>query len=184
MDESADQRAAGPPEGEGIDFTYLYSQHEGRVKAYFRRCGFASADVEDLTQEVFVRIFKSLHTFDAARGPLGPWLATVVRNVARRRWQRRTPAGGLDPEMAEALLAAPEDPAGAPEAREQMAALAVCVESLPPDLARMVRLRYVEGLTTRGIAEATRMAEATIRLRLAEAKELLERCLRAKGVWE
>ena len=183
MDESADQRAAGP-EGEDLAFTYLYSHHEGRVKAYFRRCGFAPADVEDLTQEVFVRIFTSLHTFDAARGPLGPWLATVVRNVARRRWQRRTPADGLDPEMAEALLAAPEDPAVAPEAREEMAALAGCVESLPPDLARMVRLRYVEGLTTRGIGEATRMAEATVRLRLAEAKELLERCLKAKGVWE
>lgn len=184
MGQTADPRASRPPEGEAIAFTQVYARHEGRVKAYFRRRGFGPADAEDLTQEVFVRIFKSLHTFDAARGPLGPWLATVVRNVARRRWQRRTPADGLDPEMAEALLAAPEDPAGSPEAREQVAALAGCIESLPPDLARMVRLRYVEGLTTRGIADATRMAEATVRLRLSEAKELLERCLKGKGVWE
>jgi RNA polymerase sigma-70 factor (ECF subfamily) len=184
MDESANPRAERMPDGEALAFADLYRRSQGRVKAYFRRCGFSPADVEDLTQDVFIRIFKSLHTFDAARGPLSPWLATVVRNVARRRWQRRTPADGLDPEMAEALLAAPEDAAGSPEAREQTAALAGCIESLPPDLARMVRLRYVDGLTTRGIAEASRMAEATVRLRLAEAKGLLERCLKAKGVWE
>ena len=50
------------------------------------------------------------------------------------------------------------------------------------DLGRIIRLRYVQGRTTRGIAAVTEMAEATVRSRLKEAVSLLESCLRDKGV--
>ena len=69
------------------------------------------------------------------------------------------------------------------QAREELAALRLCVDALPPDLARLVSLRYVEGLATRAIAETERMPEATVRLRLDEARAALERCLKSKGVW-
>ena len=71
--------------GEQNAFSLLYARHAGRAKAYFLRCGFGSADADDLTQTVFVRVFKSLHTFDAARGQFAAWLAAIVRNTARTR---------------------------------------------------------------------------------------------------
>ena len=49
---------------------------------------------------------------------------------------------------------------------------------------RLMRLRYVSAGTTRGIATATDVPEATVRLRLTEALGLLERCLKSKGVLE
>ncbi|MBM4019028.1 MAG: RNA polymerase sigma factor [Planctomycetes bacterium] len=162
----------------------LYQVHAGWVMAYLRRCGFGPADVDDLAQDVFVRLMKSLHTFDPRRGALVPWLATVARNVARRCWRGRPSPDHLDPEMAEAVLAAAEDAAARPETREELRALRGCIEALPPDLARLVRLRYVEGMTTRGIADAARLPEATVRLRLDEARTLLEECLKSKGVGE
>jgi RNA polymerase sigma-70 factor (ECF subfamily) len=168
--------------GDTAAFDRLYARYVGWVMAYLRRSGFEPADADDLAQEVFVRLVKSIHTFDAGRGAFVPWLATVTRNVARRSWGGRPPPDHLDPEMAEAVFAAAEDAAARPETREEIEALRGCIDALPPDLARFVRLRYVEGMTTRGMAEAERLAEATVRLRLGEAKALLEKCLQSKGV--
>jgi RNA polymerase sigma-70 factor (ECF subfamily) len=166
------------------DFDRLYADHLGRVRAYLGRCGFAGADVDDLAQEVFVRAFQSRHTFDPSRGPVGPWLGAIAHNVARRQWGRRAQPDLFDPSLAAEVFAAPENPGPTPEAQDALAALRACLETLPPDLRNIVRLRYVEGRTTRGVAEAARTAEATVRLRLDEAKTLLARCLKGKGVWE
>jgi len=160
----------------------LYLAHAGRVKAYFRRSGFADADAEDLTQETFLRAFKSLGGFDAARGALGPWLAAIARNAARKRWARRPEPDSFDPELAEQVLELADNPSGSTETREQLDALAGCLAKLPRDLAEVLRLRYVEARTTRGVAAATGLAEATVRLRLAKALGLIERCMRTKGM--
>jgi len=173
------RRALG---GDASAFARLYVAHVGRVRAYLRRCGFAPADVDDLAQDVFVRALRSLRTFDLDRPTAGPWLGAIARNVARRAWHRRAPAQDIDPDLAEAVLAADEDPRPASEVREEEGALRDCIERLPPDLVRIVRLRYVDGLTTRAVADAVRLAEATVRLRLEEAKGLLEKCLKAKGI--
>jgi len=167
--------------GEAAAFEALHAAHAGRVTGYLLRCGFAGADADDVAQEVFWRAFKSLRTFDPARGSLRTWLGAIARNAARKHWARRRPAGNFDPDLAEAMLAAPENPADRPEQREEIAAVRDCVDGLPADLARIVRLRYVEGLTTRGVAAAAGVPEATVRLRLTQAKGLLATCLRGKG---
>lgn len=171
-------------EGDRNAFSALYRTYVGRVAAYFARSGFGPADVDDLVQRTFVRAYASLRTFDASRGTFGPWLGAIARNVARKRWRRRREPNLFDPELAEAVLPGPEDPGAVVEARETLVAVRGCVEELPPDLARMVRLRYVEGRTTRGIAAVEGMAEATVRARLEEARDLVARCLKAKGILE
>lgn len=167
--------------GEPSAFEELYLAHAGRVKAYLLRCGFGFLDAEDLHQEVFLRAFKSLDTFDPSAGPLGRWLWAIARNVARRQAGRAARAGDFDPELIEEVLAAPADASADPQRREELSAIGACVAALPADLGRLVRLRYVDGLTTRAMAERAGMAEATVRLRLAESAELLRRCMTGKG---
>jgi len=58
------------------------------------------------------------------------------------------------------------------------------VEALPEELAGFVRLRYVAGRSTRGIAELTGTAESTVRLRLKEALAMLESWMRSRGLVE
>jgi len=173
----------GSPQLGPDDFDALYAAHGRRVKAYFVRCGFSPADADDRTQEVFLRAFRSARTFDPARGAPGAWLAAIARNVARRHWSRPKPAN-FDPELAEEVFAAAQNPGDKPELREEIDAVRACVELLPPELAKVVRLRYVEARTTRGIAAAVNMPEATVRLRLAEAMGKLRQCLRGRGVLE
>lgn len=160
----------------------LHQLHASVVAAYFLRSGFARADAEDLTQEVFIRAFRGLSGFDPSRGNLRIWIGAIAKNVARRYWRRRVIDGEhIDPTLAEEVLAAPD--ADQPiEVREEIDALKECIAQLPRELAVIVRLRYVEGRTTRGIAAATKMAESTVRLRLAEASAMLEKALKGRGI--
>jgi len=168
--------------GERAAFEAVYAAHAGRAGAYFRRCGFAAADADDLVQDTFVRAFKSLGTFDASRGTFAGWLATIARNVARKRWRRRREPECFDPELADEMFAAEDNPGGSPEVREQLAALRECIGRLPSKLGLIVHLRYVDGRTTRGIAAALGMPEATVRLRLGEAVAALQREMGARGI--
>ncbi|HUS47112.1 MAG TPA: RNA polymerase sigma factor [Phycisphaerae bacterium] len=170
--------------GEKSAFESLYDEHAGRIKAYLARSGFTPADADDLTQETFVRAFGSLGTFDAARGSMAAWLAAIARNVARRYWNRRGDARDFDPELAEQTLAAEDNPHLTAQASEENDAVTDCVADLTEELARIVHMRYAEARTTRGIARATGMPEATVRLRLSEAIAALERCLKSKGILE
>ncbi len=185
MDENEKQWIDGALSGNPAAFGALYDANARWVTVYFLRCGFAGPDADDLVQETFVRVFRSLATFDPARGSFRPWLAAIARNAARRRWSARPRPEDFDPELAEKMLVAPQDgPAGAAGTREEIDAVRQCVQALPEDLRRVVRLRYVVGQTTRGIAADTRIAEATVRLRIEEARRRIEKCLRGKGVVE
>jgi RNA polymerase sigma-70 factor (ECF subfamily) len=160
----------------------LYRQSAGSIMAYFLRSGFARPDAEDLTQETFLRAFRGLAGFEAARGRFWPWLAAIARNVARDAFAHRRPAAEFDPELAELSLAQPAEQDRQAQLREDMAGLEDCLAKLPPELAHLVRLRYVTGLTTRGVAEQARLAEATVRLHLEQARSQLERCMKLKGL--
>lgn len=170
--------------GQESAYLSLWESHARRVKAYFLRSGFLYADADDLTQDVFIRAFKSLGTFDADRGSMRTWLGVIARNVARKRWDRRNEGHCFDPELADDMFAAADNPDQSVEAREENAALRDCVASLPAELAMIVRLRYVHAKTTRGVAEAAGLAESTVRLRLTEASRLLAECLKSKGIFQ
>ena len=152
------------------------------MRVYFLRSGFAHNDADDMVQETFVRAFKSLATFDATRGAFRSWLSAIARNVARRRWSARPAPENFDPELAEDVLAGPDSPAGSAAIREEVDAVRDCVATLPDDLQRVIRLRYVDGMTTRGISAEIKLPEATVRLRIDDARKRIEKCLRGKGV--
>jgi RNA polymerase sigma-70 factor (ECF subfamily) len=182
MPDKETQLAAAAQAGDASAFSALYAARAGRVKAYFRRSGFADADADDLTQETFRRAWSSLASFDAGRGRFAAWLFTIARNVARRQFQRRADARDFDPQLAEQTLVTHNNPGDDAEVRERLAALDDCIGELPQDLADVVRLRYVEARTTRGVATAAGLAEATARLRLSDALAALARCLKSKGI--
>lgn len=169
-------------DGDRDAFESLYAAHAGRCKAYFLRSGFAPADADDLTQETFLRVVRSLSSFDSEKGSFRAWLATITRNLARNRWAGRAQPDSFDPELAEAMLLDEHNPAEPAEHREQMDALDECVTQLPTMLAVLIRLRYVEGKTTRAMSDATGMPESTVRKRLDEARSALALCLERKGI--
>jgi RNA polymerase sigma-70 factor (ECF subfamily) len=168
--------------GDAAAFDALYTRHTARVRAYFHRSGFNAADAEDLTQETFLRVHRSAHTFDPARGHFVPWVGTIAKNLARRNFRRRANAESFDTDLAAEVFVTHTNPDEAAQRRENLGRLAECVALLPDEMQRIVHLRYDEALTTRGVADAMGMPESTVRHRLHDARERLRGCLRQKGV--
>jgi len=184
VDEQRRQVIEGALSGDPAACGALYKANARWIKVYFLRSGFAHADADDLVQETFIRAFRSLETFDTERGAFRSWIAAIARNVTRKRWAARKRPEDFDPELAEYILVDTDNPGASAELREEINAVRNCVKSLPADLRRVVSLRYVNGMTTRGIAVETALAEATVRLRIEDARRRIEKCLRAKGVKE
>ncbi|MCE5326849.1 MAG: sigma-70 family RNA polymerase sigma factor [Planctomycetaceae bacterium] len=168
--------------GDQAAFDALYARHAPRVAAFLLRSGFVQADAEDLAQETFLRAYRGLDTYDAARGGFGGWIGAIARNVARRHWARRVTPENFDPDLADDIFASDGDEAPQQAmTAEQYEAVRLCQSALPRELQRLIYLRYVEGRSMRGVSQAMDLPEATVRLRLTGAYGMLRRCLREKG---
>jgi len=171
--------------GESDAFADLYSAHAGQVKGYFLRSGFDAGIADDCTQQTFLHVYQSLDRFDASRGGFHTWLRAIASNVTRKRWRKRSFTEEVfDPELADMMLQDDESPEAGQVLREEIAALSECAENLPEDSENLIRLRYVDALTTRAMAERLEVPESTIRLRLKQAKEMLLVRMRGKGFFE
>lgn len=168
--------------GEEAAFHEIHTKYASLVRASFVRRGFIAADADELTQDTFVKAFRSLKTFDPGRGEFINWLATIARNLAKRRFARRPRPDRFDSDLAEQALARGDGPHTRSACAEEMAMLDDCIRRLPLRLVDVLTLRYVDAASFRGIAAATGISNAGARRRLARAKELLLECLEKKGL--
>lgn len=91
MDE--DQQAIGEVlTGAAEAFRGLVERHQRVVWTFAWNMLRNDADAEDLTQDVFVAAFRSLHTFDAARARFSTWLLTIARNRCCTMLKSRQPS--------------------------------------------------------------------------------------------
>jgi RNA polymerase sigma-70 factor (ECF subfamily) len=133
-------------------------------------------DAEDVTQEVFVRVFRSLKRWDASR-PLRPWIMGIAVNRCRTWLARRT----RRPDLVEYL----QDTAAAP-ASDDVAELAAEIQSALVELRLEYRTVFVlfheQGLPYEQIAEAMGKPVGTIKTWLHRARgDVLDR-LRKRGM--
>jgi len=63
----------------------LYRRHKGSVYRFALMWSGSAAVAADVTQDVFVHLLTRATDYDAARGPLAPWLLGIARNFVRRR---------------------------------------------------------------------------------------------------
>lgn len=141
-----------------------------------------AADADDATQEVFVRVHRSLHSYDASR-PLRPWLMQVTWNVCLRRLEQRgrqVPVTGGPPvdALADVSAVAPDRLLAR---AERAAAVEWAVGLLDAEDRAMVTMRYHEGLSDPEIAEATGRPVGTVKTRLFRARARLRSALGRLG---
>jgi RNA polymerase sigma-70 factor (ECF subfamily) len=133
------------------------------------------SDADDVTQEVFARVHRTLGSLrDPAAFPA--WICRVARNAARDhlRSARRRPASAPLP----ADRAAPPAAAG----DEELRALALrCLARLPEAYRETLFLCFVEGLSGPEIAERTGMTGDSVRVNLCRGMAMLRPLLREEG---
>jgi len=140
-------------------------------------------EAEDLTQEVFLRVYRTLQSYDASHGPLAVWLHRVARNLLidhYRATRKHRLAVPLEDEMIhlEQKESAAPRPDRAVAQRELSAALEQALARLSPELREAVILRDLQGLDYREIAETLDIPEGTVKSRINRGRAELGKILK------
>ena len=155
----------------------IVERHSDRVFRLAYRLTGNRADAEDLTQEVFVRVFRSLHTYSP--GTFEGWLHRITTNLfldgARRKQRIRFDA--LSDERAARLTSASPSPDAAYVDQRFDDDIEQALATLPPDFRAAVVLCDVEGLTYEEIAEILDAKLGTVRSRIHRGRTMLRKAL-------
>jgi RNA polymerase sigma-70 factor (ECF subfamily) len=140
---------------------------------------------EELAQDVFVRAYQRLDSFDV-RQPMKPWLVRIAYRLAQQR--RRTRARDTARRRAAATMC-PQDRNGAGPAEELLVdersnVLWQVVSDLPMAQRTAVVLYYREDLTVEQVARAMGVSPGTVKTHLFRARARIQVDLRAKGFGE
>ncbi|MBN8729265.1 MAG: sigma-70 family RNA polymerase sigma factor [Acidobacteria bacterium] len=158
----------------------LYRRHQDRLYRYALRMTGSAATASDITQETFVAFLEQAHRYDPAQAPLGAWLLGIARNRVRKSF---TATAAWEPlEDAPPPEAPGHDPLTSLTHAEQLAAVRVAVDALPPAFREVVVLIEFEEMSYEETAAVLGVPAGTVRSRLHRARALLQQSLSAQGV--
>lgn len=161
----------------------LVRLHTRRVYGLSFRFTNSPSEAQDLTQEVFLRVFRTLRTFRSAEGSFSTWLARVTRNLLIDHYRRTKQERVTDSieeqlptmEQSGAAVARPDQALAGREAGEILQAT---LQKLSPDLREAVILRDLQEMEYREIADVLVIPEGTVKSRINRGRAELARLLR------
>lgn len=180
--------------GDAVAWEEIVLRYNRRIYNICYRFAGSSDDAQDLTQEVFIKMYRTLNTYDVGRGALMTWVTTITRNLLvdhfrKGKQDRMTDSldtAASDHEDAMPLSDQIQDKALPPDARVQERETGETVhralQKLSPELREAVILRDLQDMDYREIAAVLRVPEGTVKSRInrgrAELARLLQRTYR------
>lgn len=187
MDDTTLVDRAGHGDDEALGL--LYDRFGRAVYSLCLRIVRDSATAEDLTQDVFVRLWRSAASFQPTRGQLSTWLLRIAHNLAlnelRRRQSRPVVAPEVDWDIASAELKDTDeqnDPVHTVGLRERAQAVHVALAQLPTQQRQAIELAYYGGLTHAEVAAALGEPLGTVKSRIRVGAQRLRELLAAIGI--
>lgn len=155
----------------------IVEEHSGRVYRLAYRLTGNVHDAEDLTQDVFVRVFRSLHSYTP--GTFEGWLHRITTNVFldRMRRKQRIRFDALTDESAARLAARGPSPEQAYHDTHLDDDIQRALDALPPDFRAAVVLCDIEGLSYEEIAATLGIKLGTVRSRIHRGRAQLREAL-------
>jgi RNA polymerase sigma-70 factor (ECF subfamily) len=171
-------RAAG---GDPAAFQALVERYRSMVYRVAYQFAGNHYDAEDIAQDVFIKVYRSLGTF-RQDAQLSSWLYRIVMNACIDHRRRHAPAGAapFGEEAEYRLLNTPEETPGPEEqayAGELGDAITAEIDRLPPGQRIVFIMRHHQGLKLGEIATALGLAEGTVKRQLHSAVHRLRRAL-------
>jgi RNA polymerase sigma-70 factor, ECF subfamily len=169
--------------GEEAAWEELVRTHTRRVYAICYRFTGSDHKAQDLTQEVFLRVFRSLKNFRAGEGSFTVWLGKLSRNLLIDDYRKNKLDRASDSleerlPLVESTTAMSSRPDGMLAGREASELLQAALQKLSPELRETVILRDLEELEYRDIAQVLQIPEGTVKSRLNRGRADLARILR------
>ncbi len=173
--------------GDGVAWEEIVTTFSRRIFNLAYRFTSNVDAAEDLTQEVFVRIYKTLGQYDSKQGDLSNWLMRLARNLIiddyrhRQRNPQNTMADTVDDHHYH-LRAVGTSAHKDLERRELAAQVQDGIDKLPADLKTCVILRDIEELTYQEIVDVLQIPEGTVKSRINRGRIELAKILRRMRV--
>ncbi len=175
-------------DGDSGAWAEMVRTHHKRVYALCYRFTGNAADAEDLTQEVFLKIYSNLAGFDAARGSLPVWIAAMTRNLLVdnfRRTRNLRATASLDDGWNSAeelkpldrLTSAWPSPHEVAARKELEKMVQNALTQVSVDLREAVILRDLQDLDYKEIAQVLEIPEGTVKSRISRGRAELARLL-------
>jgi RNA polymerase sigma-70 factor (ECF subfamily) len=173
--------------GEDSAWEDLVKSHTRRVFGICYRFTGSDGEAQDITQDVFLRVFQALKSFRAGEGSFVVWLTRLTRNLLIDHYRRGKMSRLTDSIEDQLPLIEARGPSETRadsliEGREASEILQGALKRLSPDLREAVILRDLEELEYREIAEILRVPEGTVKSRLNRGRAELARVLRRQKV--
>ena len=178
VDSDLISRAAG---GDASAFQALVERHRSMVYRVAYQFAGNHHDAEDIAQEVFIKVYRSLDRF-RQDAQLSSWMYRIVMNACIDHRRRQSPAGAapFGEEAEQKMLNTPEEAPG-PEATAYAGELGEVLEAeidrLPQGQRIVFVMRHHQGLKLCEIAEALGLAEGTVKRQLHAAVHRLRQAL-------
>jgi RNA polymerase sigma-70 factor (ECF subfamily) len=180
--------------GDAAAWEEIVQRYHRRIYNICYRFAGSSEDAQDLTQEVFIKMYRTLSSYDMERGGFMTWVTTMTRNLLvdhfRKTKQERLTESldtvSSDHEDVMPLSEQIPDRGPAPDSkvqsRETGEAVHQALQKLSPELREAVILRDLQDLDYRDIAMVLKVPEGTVKSRInrgrAELGRLLQRTYR------
>jgi len=175
--------------GDSAAWQEIVQQHHRRIYNICYRFSGSPDDASDLTQEVFLKIYRTLGTFDGSRAAFMTWVTTVTRNLLVDHFRK-----GKYDRVTESLEAAPggqedgltlgeqlQDQSISPERRVQRLQVQKVVhealQKLSPELREALILRDLQDMDYKEIAQVLKIPEGTVKSRINRGRTELARLL-------
>jgi RNA polymerase sigma-70 factor, ECF subfamily len=139
-------------------------------------------DAEELTQEIFLKVFENLHRYDGGF-PLVAWVVSLARNLCIDRYRRRKRERSfrfVSDDAVAPLLKSDDDPAAEAIRKERTKLLFWALSEIPEDLAEILVLRDLDGLAYEEIGRALDLPDGTVKSRLFRARAEVARKVRER----
>ncbi|HEV3317527.1 MAG TPA: sigma-70 family RNA polymerase sigma factor [Candidatus Angelobacter sp.] len=175
--------------GDATAWEEIVRLHSRRIYNLCYRFTSSPDDAQDLTQDVFIKVYRTLGTYDVDKGAFTTWLTTLTRNLLvdhfrRSRQDRLTEsidAGLREEEDSLSLSDRLEDQAPNPDDRlaskETQKMVQQALTHLSPDLREAVILRDLQDLDYKEIAQVLKVPEGTVKSRINRGRMELARLL-------
>ncbi|MDQ5977395.1 MAG: hypothetical protein QG602_367 [Verrucomicrobiota bacterium] len=156
--------------GDNAAMGTLYDQLSGPLYSLAYRMLGDATEAQDLTQDIFLQLWRTAASYDSSRGSVFSWAVTLTRNRAidriRMRQRRSEILATAAPELQPAPLSDEGDSASTLWLREKNAAVRAALAELAPDQQQAIELAFFGGLTQQEIAERLREPLGTIKARI------------------
>jgi RNA polymerase sigma-70 factor (ECF subfamily) len=155
-------------------FGVLMQRYEAKIKRYARKFFSNKEDINDVVQEVFIKAYKNIESFDTKK-KFSPWLYRIAHNeFINALKKKKVVLPLLDLDTFFPHFNKPEDIREKIDRKIDYELIEKCLDGLDFKYREAIVLHYFEGMSYREIAEVMQIPVSTVGIRIKRAKESIK----------